>query len=363
MNHDRKEIIRVLTVPLACACLVGALLWPNWREEIYAQTYYCYDSSSSAAPASGGAAPMVVAATAVSTLSEPVDCEESPYLCVDGTSRYIAHVYADLLGRWPGPTEIVAVRVAYPTGLPDLQFAQEIVASPEYRHQVVQNLTQRLLGRPATSAELAFWSPQDHRAITLGLMTTQEYAERQGGTDTGVVKGVYQDLLGRAAEPEEISKASARRNRLGRLAVVQELYESEEHHGEQVDSVYIALLRMPPATAGRAAWVRELHMGGTIESIIEEIVASDEYADREEPGGPPRDEDKHIKQTQQTQYANCADYYKAEGTCKASPKCIGPGDGGVYHNKVCKWREMVCKYTDPKDGTNKEDKTTWCSCE
>jgi hypothetical protein len=34
MNHDRKEITRVLTVPLACACLIGALLWPNWREEI-----------------------------------------------------------------------------------------------------------------------------------------------------------------------------------------------------------------------------------------------------------------------------------------------------------------------------------------
>ena len=276
MNHDRKEITRVLTVPLACACLLGALLWPNWREEIYAQTYYCYDSSSSAAPASGSAA-LTASAAAVSTLDEPVDCEESPYLCVDSTSRYIARVHADLLGRWPGPTEIAAARAAYPQGLPDLQFAQEIVASQEYRHQVVQNLTQRLLGRPATNAEQDYWAPQGHRAITLGLLTSPEYETRTGGTAPAFVAGVYKDLLARNADTAELREALARIATHGRTAVVQSLYDSEEHHEEQVESVYRVMLRQPTTPIGRAEGVRLLHAGGPLGEIIASIIATEPY--------------------------------------------------------------------------------------
>jgi hypothetical protein len=249
MNQDRTEITRVLLVPLACACLMGALLWPNWREEIYAQTYYCPDG---VIPAPGGAAPTVGATTALSTLSEPVDCEESPYMCVDGMSRYLARVYADLLGRWPGPTEIAAARAAYPQGLPDLRFAQELVASPEYRHQVVQRLTQQLLGRVATQVELEHWKHHDHRTITVGIMESQEYGTRKGGNGSAWVAGVYQDLLDREAEPGELREALRQLTTHGRTAVVQALYDSEEHHGEQVDRVYLALFQMPPDPAGRA---------------------------------------------------------------------------------------------------------------
>jgi hypothetical protein len=218
----------------------------------------------------------------MSTLNEPVDCEESPYLCVDGTSWYIARVYADLLDRWPGPTEIAAARAAYPQGLPDLQFAQEIVASPEYRHQVVQRLTQRLLGRPATPAEQDYWAPQDHRAITLGLMESHEYEARKGGGSAVLVEGVYQDLLDREADSDEVRTALARITTAGGRTVIQEIYDSAEHHAAQVDLIYLELLKMTPDRASRKTWVRELNAGMTWEQFIVAVVTTGEYQQRQE---------------------------------------------------------------------------------
>jgi hypothetical protein len=358
MNHYRKEITRVLTVPLACACLVGALLWPNWREEIYAQTYYCYDSSSSAAP--------TASAAAVSTLDEPVDCEESPYMCVDGTSRYIARVYADLLGRWPGPTEIAAVRAAYPQGLPDIRFAQEIVESQEYRHQVVQHLTKQLLRRPATPAEQAYRATHHHRAITLGLLTSPEYATRTGGTGEDYVAGVYQALLSREAEPAELREELQRLARQGRRAVVQELYDSEEHHEEQVDRVYLALLRMPPTPAGRAEWVRAMHDGGRLEQLIAAVVTSTEYEESiaseqtlepakltEQPGLDVRSAGVGTLQS---------DPPGSNRTCVADKKdqctgqCATTNVPGSLLDGWCTWCEQ------PSKEGNKNVVKTWCEC-
>ncbi|HEX8237579.1 MAG TPA: hypothetical protein VF600_16600 [Abditibacteriaceae bacterium] len=77
-----------------------------------------------------------------------------------------------------------------------------LMSSPEYRAGQVQGWYQKFLKRAATPAELQQWSGAlqsgSSEAVVTGILTSDEYFNRAGGTTDAFVKRLSQDLLGRA---------------------------------------------------------------------------------------------------------------------------------------------------------------------
>ncbi len=80
---------------------------------------------------------------------------------------------------------------------------QALLASPEYFSSVVQSTYQKYLRRAATPAELQQWSGAlqgggTSDQVLMSVLTSDEYFNRAGGTTTGYLNRLSQDLLGKA---------------------------------------------------------------------------------------------------------------------------------------------------------------------
>lgn len=80
---------------------------------------------------------------------------------------------------------------------------QALMSSPEYASSLVQGIYQKFLRREATPAELGQWlgAVQGGAAsepVMLAVLTSDEYFNRAGGTTTGFMNRLSQDLLGKA---------------------------------------------------------------------------------------------------------------------------------------------------------------------
>jgi HEAT repeat protein len=83
--------------------------------------------------------------------------------------------------------------------------------------ELVQSLYQRILGRPAEPAGLQYWvtvlqqgqSPADVQTAILG---GQEFYEHHGSTPRTFIRGLYAEILGREATPQEVEARLATLN-------------------------------------------------------------------------------------------------------------------------------------------------------
>jgi hypothetical protein len=77
-----------------------------------------------------------------------------------------------------------------------------LMGSPEYRTGQVQGRYQKFLKRAATPAELQQWSGAlqsgSFETVIVGILISDEYFNRAGGTTDAFMKRLSQDLLGRA---------------------------------------------------------------------------------------------------------------------------------------------------------------------
>ena len=80
---------------------------------------------------------------------------------------------------------------------------QALLASPEYFSNVVQGTYQKFLRRGATPPELSQWSGAmqggaSSDQVMMSVLTSDEYFNRAGGTTTGYLNRLSQDLLGKS---------------------------------------------------------------------------------------------------------------------------------------------------------------------
>jgi hypothetical protein len=96
--------------------------------------------------------------------------------------------------------------------------------------------------------------------------------------DYQLVRGLYQTVLGRAAESAGLQYwAQLLRTGTSRAQVTEEIWESAEHRGLEVDQFYATYLHRAADAFGRAFWVNEL-LGGMSESqVAEGFLTSAEY--------------------------------------------------------------------------------------
>ena len=123
---------------------------------------------------------------------------------LDANGRFVYHLYQDLLGRQPGPSEADFFGAALDQGaLTQAQVAAFFANSVEYHAHQVDQLYVRLLGRHVDAATAALFaagggSLGQIEAVILG---SDEYFQRHGGTTAGLLAGLGQDVTGGSLDP------------------------------------------------------------------------------------------------------------------------------------------------------------------
>lgn len=126
--------------------------------------------------------------------------------------QYIAKVYQDFLNRTPDPAgqayweQFLAQQgAASSPAAAQAQMVDAVMASTEYRNDVVTNIYRDFLQREPDAAGLEYWSNQlavsGESSVLADILASPEYAALHGGTTSGLVNGLFTDLLGRAPDP------------------------------------------------------------------------------------------------------------------------------------------------------------------
>jgi autotransporter-associated beta strand protein len=197
---------------------------------------------------------------------------------------WVMQVYLDLLGRPVDPSGLANWTAALDSGASYFQVATAIEQSLEYRTDVVQGLYQQLLHRAADPSGLSNWvaflgSGGTAVQVEIAILSSPEFFQTQGGgTNTGFLTALYQDVLGRAVDASgaaafgQFLAGGGSRNVVSALVV-----NSVEGLTDLVQSHYLAFLHRGLDPSGQSTWVNYELQGGTDESVIAAILASNEF--------------------------------------------------------------------------------------
>ncbi|RYV51387.1 DUF4214 domain-containing protein [Pengzhenrongella frigida] len=202
------------------------------------------------------------------------------------TRRYVTRVYQDLFGRSPDPAGLSGWSLSLTSGTPRVTVANAITYSTEYRSGLVSGAYQAFLGRAADVPGMNAWLDGMARGLTIqalesGFIGSQEYYDRAGGSDSGWVRQLYRDVLGREAnEPEVGGWTNVLAGGTSRQSVSIGFVISTERLSSVVNGYYLHLLGRTIDPTGQQGWVSAIQHGARSEDIIGGIVASEEYYGR-----------------------------------------------------------------------------------
>ena len=125
---------------------------------------------------------------------------------------FVTNVYQQLLNRAPDPAGLAYWASLLDSGVSPsaVVLAIEQAPSNEYQTDVVTALFQHYLKRAPDAAGLNNWVNQlvggvSIESVTASILGSPEYFADQGGTNTGFVNGLFNDILGRSADPGGLS--------------------------------------------------------------------------------------------------------------------------------------------------------------
>lgn len=204
------------------------------------------------------------------------------------TELFVSSVYRDLLGRNPE-----SIGLNYWSGIIDsaalsrTEAALTIENSLEHRNLVVDQLFSDLLHRQADPSGRAFFLSflgAGHSAdqMRAGILGSAEYFQARGeSTTTGFVQAVYADLLGRSPEGSGLAVWDAvLQGGSSRESVANSILASSESRAHQVRGLYQQFLRRDADPAGVQQFSGELAAGVFYESVLAELLGSNEYFSR-----------------------------------------------------------------------------------
>jgi hypothetical protein len=124
------------------------------------------------------------------------------------------------------------------------------------------------------------------QAIDVSVLSKLQFLASSGSTNSdppasanaNYVNGLYQNILGRAADPAGLAFFVEKlQNGTSRLQVVDSLWTSPEHRTLEVDQLYALFLHRMPDPAGLTGWVNGFLAGASEDQVASGILASDEY--------------------------------------------------------------------------------------
>jgi hypothetical protein len=214
------------------------------------------------------------------------------------TQDFVAQVYRDLLHREADAGGLVFFTNQLDQGILNrFQFVLAIESSIEYRTNVVLELYSELLHRPPDQSGFSAWinflgQGGTRNQLEVSIISSQEYfIRRGGGTASGFLQAVYQDVLGRPPDfaglafwnqilangesDEDEPPSSAKRRQ-----VTASILMSPEATQDQVQIWYSQFLGRAADPVGTIALSRALQQGLADEQAIAVLVGSQEYLSR-----------------------------------------------------------------------------------
>jgi uncharacterized delta-60 repeat protein len=188
---------------------------------------------------------------------------------------FIMQAYLDLLGRAVDPAGLASWTAFLNAGGTTQQVAMAIENSQEYRQLVVQQLYSQYLHRAADPSGLANYTAflaagGTNEQIAAALLGSAEYFQtRGGGTNSGFLSALYQDVLGRpidASGQATFTQFLASGGTPTQAAAV--LLGSTEYDQNLVQGFYQHFLHRPADAAGLNAFVSKLQAAPTFQQPI-----------------------------------------------------------------------------------------------
>jgi len=199
--------------------------------------------------------------------------------------RYVNAVYQLFLGRTPSGPESEAGCAQARSGQ-RFTLTTGLSRSDEWAGRQINELYQKVFGRPADAGGRSYWLSQVQRGMRMEEIAAQfygseEYFNGAGRANDRFVDELYLDLMGRASDPS--GKAhwveQLRTGRLNRTQVAASFYASLESRRDRVEGLYQQVLGRAADAAGREYWVDQLLRVGDV-ALAAHLAASDEYYQR-----------------------------------------------------------------------------------
>jgi hypothetical protein len=202
-----------------------------------------------------------------------------------GNATFLGQLFLSLLQRPIDSASMSAFSAALDAGtLSRFQLILGIVTSPEYQTFVVKNLYQQVLGRAADSGGLAggvafLAAGHSPAELEAALFASPEYAQNHPGDGSQDVLGaLYQALLGQPADPTTLEQFLA--NGATTAAAAEALATSAPVVQNLITTDYQTYLGRAPESAGMTAWQNFVADGNSAAALLAGILSSDEYFNR-----------------------------------------------------------------------------------
>jgi hypothetical protein len=211
-------------------------------------------------------------------------------------SAFVQQQYVDILGRNADAGGLEFWRAKLESGsLGTGDLGANLLLSAEFGGVVapITRLYFAALHRVPDDAGLRHWLTQVRRGMSIvdvarTFAASAEFTSANGSQDNRqFVSTVYQNVLGRAADPSGLDYWTAQLNsgRLDRGQVLHQFSESGEfvtntRFGVTVANTYVALLRRPADTGGYNYWVDQFWRGTSPALLFGSFYKSAEYAAR-----------------------------------------------------------------------------------
>jgi hypothetical protein len=136
--------------------------------------------------------------------------------CLPSSQQFVTQAYTDLLQRPVDSGGLAYWSSLLNQGESEAQVALSLESSPEYLSTVVENAFTTLLNRPADATGLANWVQYLNNAPVSAMMAniaaSTEFFADAGGTNSGYVNLLYQDLLNRSPDPTGLASFTGELN-------------------------------------------------------------------------------------------------------------------------------------------------------
>lgn len=201
-----------------------------------------------------------------------------------GNAGFVCNVYETVLGRAPDAGGLSGFEALLSGGTSRTQVAYDILTSAEAYGDMVASEYLTALGRAPDAAGLATFV----QALQSGLSeewleadiagSPEAYAD-DGGTPTGFVSALYEELLGRQPDAAGLSSwVAALAAGTTTQQVAYDIATSTEGWTADVAESYAAVLDRAPDPAGLATWVPALASGRLDDQQFDaDLLASPEY--------------------------------------------------------------------------------------
>jgi len=206
------------------------------------------------------------------------------YALASANAVYVNLLYEQLLGRPADAGGMSGWVTLLTQGTPRTQVAAAIEQSQEYRTRLVDSLYTTLLARPADPAgEAGFVQAlgsgttiEQVKAIMLG---SPEYFQRAGSSNLAFLQALYHSVLNRALDSAGQSGWSAALAQEDRATLAAQLLASPEAEQDLVQAGYLQYLHRPADAAGLAAWLTHLQQGMSDQTLMANLLGSNEFFD------------------------------------------------------------------------------------